>query len=114
MRDEAEHAMESMGKIFPSGRELGVPVPASHHKLPRATNCRKSALILPRIKAAIQCRCVAGLLSLQCWFTMLHSALEKLALKYGLLSVRRPPIMPDATPLGYGMDDGRPDRGYAC
>jgi N-acyl-D-aspartate/D-glutamate deacylase len=68
MRDEAEHAMESMEKIFPSGRELGVPVPATHHKLPRATNCRKSALILPRIKAAIQCRCVAGLLSLQRWF----------------------------------------------
>lgn len=79
MRDEADHSMEALEETFLIGRELDVPVVISHHKLQREKNFGKSAITLPRIKAAMQCQCV----SLDCYpynasSTMLHSAPEKL------------------------------------
>ena len=92
MRDEADHSMEALEETFLIGRELNVPVVISHHKLQREKNFGKSAITLPRIKAAMQCQCVA----LDCYpynasSTMLHSAPEKLECKVLIASSKTYP-----------------------
>jgi N-acyl-D-amino-acid deacylase len=66
--------LESLDESFHIGRELGVPVVVSHHKVTGAANWGRSTETLARIGAALQCQCVA----LDCYpytagSTMLHN-----------------------------------------
>lgn len=54
MRDEAAQVMESLEETFRIGRELGVPVVVSHHKVQNQPNFGKSAVTLPFIEQAMQ------------------------------------------------------------
>jgi N-acyl-D-amino-acid deacylase len=79
MRDEHDGVFEALDETFRIGRELGVPVVISHHKVTGAHNWGRSAETLARIGAAMQCQCVA----LDCYpytagSTMLHSDPERL------------------------------------
>ena len=74
MRDEQDAVMQSLEETFRIGRELGVPVVVSHHKVTGAANWGRSTETLARIGAALQCQCVA----LDCYpytagSTMLHN-----------------------------------------
>jgi len=49
MRDEGDHVLESLEETFRVGRELGVPVVVSHHKVMGRANHGRSAETLPLI-----------------------------------------------------------------
>jgi len=73
MRDEQDAVLQSLDETFRIGRELGVPVVVSHHKVTGRANWGRSAETLARIGQAMQCQCVA----LDCYpytagSTMLH------------------------------------------
>jgi len=73
MRNEGDDVMQSLDETFLIGRELGVHVVVSHHKLMREQNFGRSATTLPHIAEAMRCQCV----SLDCYpynasSTMLH------------------------------------------
>jgi N-acyl-D-amino-acid deacylase len=59
MRDEADQVMDSLEETFRIGRELGVPVVISHHKLANQANFGRSEQTLPFIEAAMKHQCVA-------------------------------------------------------
>ena len=59
MRDESDAVMAALDESFRIGRELGVPVVISHHKLSGAANFGRSTVTLPHIRAAMRCQCVA-------------------------------------------------------
>ncbi len=63
MRDEADQVMESLDETFRIGRELGIPVVVSHHKVQNTPNFGRSALTLPFIQEAMRHQCV----SLDCY-----------------------------------------------
>ena len=54
MRDEADKVMDSLEETFRIGRELGVPVVISHHKVAGKPNHGRSAETLPLIAKAMQ------------------------------------------------------------
>ncbi|MBO1114020.1 N-acyl-D-amino-acid deacylase family protein [Bordetella petrii] len=53
MRDEGDEIMASLEETFRIGRELGVPVVISHHKLAGVNNYGRSVQTLQRIRAAM-------------------------------------------------------------
>ncbi len=59
MRDEADQVLESLEESFRIGRELGVPVVISHHKVMNKPNFGRSAQTLPFILKTMQHQCVA-------------------------------------------------------
>jgi N-acyl-D-amino-acid deacylase len=74
MRDEQDSVLQSLEETFRIGRELGVPVVISHHKVTGERNWGRSTETLARIGAAMECQCVA----LDCYpytagSTMLHN-----------------------------------------
>ncbi|MDH5541098.1 MAG: D-aminoacylase, partial [Rhizobacter sp.] len=74
MRDEQDAVMQSLDETFRIGRELGVQVVVSHHKVTGANNWGRSPQTLAHIGQAMQCQCVA----LDCYpytaaSTMLHN-----------------------------------------
>ncbi len=74
MRDEQDAVLQSLEETFRIGRELGVPVVVSHHKVTGQANWGRSTETLARIGQAMQCQCVA----LDCYpytagSTMLHN-----------------------------------------
>jgi N-acyl-D-amino-acid deacylase len=58
MRDERDGVLESLEETFHIGRELGVPVVISHHKVAGGSNWGRSTETLARIGAAMRCQCV--------------------------------------------------------
>ncbi len=54
MRDEAERVLDSLEETFRIGRELGVPVVVSHHKVVGTPNHGRSAETLPFIEEAMR------------------------------------------------------------
>jgi len=54
MRNEAEHVLESLDESFRTGRELGVPVVISHHKVVGTRSHGRSSETLPRIAEAMR------------------------------------------------------------
>ena len=54
MRDEGEHVLDSLEESFRVGRELGVPVVISHHKVAGKANHGRSAETLPFIEKAMR------------------------------------------------------------
>ena len=54
MRDEADKVLESLEETFRIGRELGVPVVVSHHKVVGTPNHGRSAETLPLIEARMR------------------------------------------------------------
>jgi N-acyl-D-amino-acid deacylase len=54
MRDEGEHVLDSLEESFHVGRELGVPVVISHHKVAGKANHGRSAETLPFIEKAMR------------------------------------------------------------
>ena len=54
MRDEGDRVVESLEESFRTGRELGVPVVISHHKVTGAANRGRSAETLPIIEKAMR------------------------------------------------------------
>src|SRR5882724_12606992 len=54
MRDEADRVVDSLEETFRIGRELGVPVVISHHKLAGKPNHGRSAETLPIIEKAMR------------------------------------------------------------
>jgi N-acyl-D-amino-acid deacylase len=54
MRDEGEHILDSLDESFRVGRELGVPVVISHHKVAGKANHGRSAETLPFIENAMR------------------------------------------------------------
>ncbi len=54
MRDEGDRVMESLEETFLIGRELGVPVVISHHKVMGTLNHGRSAQTLPLIEARMR------------------------------------------------------------
>lgn len=63
MRDEADRVMDSLEETFRIGRELGVPVVVSHHKVAGRPNFGRSKETLARIAQAMQQQAV----SLDCY-----------------------------------------------
>jgi N-acyl-D-amino-acid deacylase len=63
MRDEADHVMESLEETFRIGRELGIGVVVSHHKVQNTQNFGMSKVTLPFIRETMQHQCV----SLDCY-----------------------------------------------
>ncbi len=63
MRDEAAQVMASLEETFHIGRELGIPVVVSHHKVQNQANFGRSAVTLPFIRETMQHQCV----SLDCY-----------------------------------------------
>ncbi|MGA2551557.1 MAG: D-aminoacylase [Burkholderiaceae bacterium] len=63
MRDEGDRVMESLEETFRIGRELGIAVVISHHKVQRKPNFGKSATTLPFISETMKHQCV----SLDCY-----------------------------------------------
>ncbi len=73
MRDEQDAVLDSLQETFRIGRELGVPVVVSHHKVTGQRNWGRSTETLAALDAARRCQCVA----LDCYpytagSTMLH------------------------------------------
>ena len=58
MRDEADRVMESLEETFRIGRELGVPVVVSHHKVQNKPNFGRSQVTLPFIREAMRHQCI--------------------------------------------------------
>jgi N-acyl-D-amino-acid deacylase len=54
MRDEADRVVDSLEETFRIGRELGVPVVISHHKVAGTPNHGRSAETLPLIERAMR------------------------------------------------------------
>ena len=54
MRDEGEHVLDSLEESFRVGRELGVPVVISHHKVAGKANHGRSVETLPFIEKAMR------------------------------------------------------------
>ena len=54
MRDEADRVVDSLEETFRIGRELGVPVVISHHKVVGKPNHGRSAETLPLIESAMR------------------------------------------------------------
>jgi N-acyl-D-amino-acid deacylase len=54
MRDEADQVMEALDETFRIGRELGIPVVISHHKVQNTQNFGKSQITLPHIREAMK------------------------------------------------------------
>jgi N-acyl-D-amino-acid deacylase len=54
LRDEADRVLEALEESFRVGRELGVPVVISHHKVMGSNNHGRSRQTLPRIAAAMR------------------------------------------------------------
>ncbi|TMG92457.1 MAG: D-aminoacylase, partial [Betaproteobacteria bacterium] len=54
MRDEGDRVVDSLEETFRIGRELGVPVVVSHHKLVGSPNHGRSAETLPIIEKAMR------------------------------------------------------------
>ncbi|MDA1117923.1 MAG: D-aminoacylase [Proteobacteria bacterium] len=54
MRDEADRVLDSLEETFRIGRELGVPVVISHHKVVGTPNHGRSAETLPLIEARMR------------------------------------------------------------
>jgi N-acyl-D-amino-acid deacylase len=54
MRDEADRVLDSLEETFRIGRELGVPVVISHHKVAGKPNHGRSAETLPLIEKAMR------------------------------------------------------------
>jgi N-acyl-D-amino-acid deacylase len=54
MRDEADKVLDSLEETFRIGRELGVPVVISHHKVTGLRNHGRSAETLPLIEARMR------------------------------------------------------------
>ena len=54
MRDEADKVLDSLDESFRTGRELGVPVVISHHKVVGSKNHGRSKETLPRIAEAMR------------------------------------------------------------
>ena len=54
MRDEGDQVIESLEETFRVGRELGVPVVVSHHKVAGRANHGRSAETLPLIQARMR------------------------------------------------------------
>jgi N-acyl-D-amino-acid deacylase len=54
MRDEADRVVDSLEETFRIGRELGVPVVVSHHKVVGTPNHGRSAETLPLIEQAMR------------------------------------------------------------
>lgn len=54
MRDEADKVMDSLDETFRIGRELGVPVVVSHHKVQGMQNFGKSQVTLAHIREAMK------------------------------------------------------------
>jgi len=54
MRDEGDRVVESLEESFRTGRELGVPVVISHHKVVGKSNHGRSAETLPIIQRAMR------------------------------------------------------------
>jgi N-acyl-D-amino-acid deacylase len=54
MRDEGDHVTDSLEETFRIGRELGVPVVISHHKVAGKPNHGRSAETLPMIERAMK------------------------------------------------------------
>ena len=63
MRDEADKVMDALEETFRIGRELGIPVVVSHHKVQNKPNFGKSAVTLPFIRETMKHQCV----SLDCY-----------------------------------------------
>lgn len=63
MRDEAANVMDSLEETFRIGRELGVPVVVSHHKVQNTANFGRSQVTLPFIAERMKHQCV----SLDCY-----------------------------------------------
>lgn len=59
MRDEGDKVMESLEETFRIGRELGVPVVVSHHKVQNQQNFGRSAVTLPFIQESMKHQCIA-------------------------------------------------------
>ncbi len=53
MRDEAEHVLDSLEESFAVGREAGVPVVISHHKVIGKANFGRTRETLPRLRQAV-------------------------------------------------------------
>jgi N-acyl-D-amino-acid deacylase len=58
MRDEGDHVTDSLEETFRIGRELGVPVVVSHHKVVGARNHGRSAQTLPLIAGRMASQCI--------------------------------------------------------
>ena len=58
MRDEADRVMESLEETFRIGRELGVAVVVSHHKVQNKPNFGRSQVTLPFIREAMRHQCI--------------------------------------------------------
>jgi N-acyl-D-amino-acid deacylase len=54
MRDEGEHIMDSLEETFRVGREVGIPVVISHHKVAGKASHGRSAETLPFIEKAMR------------------------------------------------------------
>ena len=54
MRDEADNVMDSLAETFRIGRELGVPVVISHHKITGQANYGRSEQTLALIKQTMR------------------------------------------------------------
>lgn len=54
MRDESSQVMESLEETFRIGRELGIPVVVSHHKVQNKPNFGRSAETLPFIRETMK------------------------------------------------------------
>lgn len=63
MRDEGDQVMQSLEETFRIGRELGVPVVVSHHKVMQQQNFGKSTGTLAFIRQAMKHQCI----SLDCY-----------------------------------------------
>jgi N-acyl-D-amino-acid deacylase len=53
MRDEGDHVLDSLEETFAVGREAGVPVVISHHKVTGTHNFGRTEQTLPKIAAAM-------------------------------------------------------------
>ena len=58
MRDESDGVVEALEETFRIGRELGVPVVVSHHKVQNVQNHGRTRETLPLIAAAMKHQCV--------------------------------------------------------
>lgn len=63
MRDEGDRVMASLEETFRIGRELGVAVVVSHHKVQNRQNFGRTAVTLPFIRETMKHQCV----SLDCY-----------------------------------------------
>lgn len=58
MRDEGDEVLDAIDETLRIGRELGIPVVISHHKVQHPRNFGLSGTTLPKIQAAMRRQCV--------------------------------------------------------